>query len=409
MAAKRRSYGTGSLIVRVDRAGREVWYGKWRANGRQVMRRIAPKRGGAAKDGLTRTQAEGELRRLMDEVRVAPTVGELLTVEEVGVRYRAHADRRGRKKSTLKNIESEVRVHLAPFFGARSFDSITSEDVLDLVAVLEEEKELAPKTIQNIVTTLSGLFNFAKAPQRRWASHNPCVGLELPAVPESEEIRFLTLEEVDALVENAREGLFQALDRAMYRTAAMTGLRQGELLALRWRDVDWTAARIRVRQNWVLGEFGTPKSKRSTRSVPMADEVGGELERLFQQSGWQGDDDLVFAHPATGEPIYKPGVLRRMRKALEAAKLDETHRFHDLRHTFGTRMAAAGVPMRTLQEWMGHRDLATTQRYADYAPSTREAEMVAAAFARATNPSTNLREPQITSGDRARAAGPDLP
>jgi integrase len=75
MAAKRRSYGTGSLIVRVDRAGREVWYGKWRANGRQVMRRIAPKRGGAAKDGLTRTQAEGELRRLMDEVRVAPTVG----------------------------------------------------------------------------------------------------------------------------------------------------------------------------------------------------------------------------------------------------------------------------------------------------------------------------------------------
>ena len=57
-------------------------------------------------------------------------------------------------------------------------------------------------------------------------------------------------------------------------------------------------------------------------------------------------------------------------------------RFHDLRHTFGTRMAAAGVPMRTLQEWMGHRDLSTTQRYADYAPSSREAEMVAAAFAR---------------------------
>ena len=58
-----------------------------------------------------------------------------------------------------------------------------------------------------------------------------------------------------------------------------------------------------------------------------------------------------------------------MRKALKAAKLDESHRFHDLRHTFGTRMAAAGVPMRTLQEWMGHRDLATTQLYADYAPS----------------------------------------
>jgi integrase len=406
MAETRRSYGTGSLIIRRDRGGRNTWYGKWRANGRQVMRRIGPKRSGAAKHGYTRAQAEAELRRLMAEVRVVPAVGERVSVEDVARRYIVHAERRGRKKSTRKNVESEVRVHLAPFFGSRSVDSITPEDVLDLVAMLED-KGLSPKSIQNIIVTLSGLFNFAKAPQRRWTARNPCEGLELPAVPESEEIRFLTLEEVDALVAHAREGMFQAIDRAMYRTAAMTGLRQGELLALRWRDVDWAAARIRVRQNWVLGEFGTPKSKRSTRSVPMADEVGGELERLFQRSRWQGDDDLVFAHPATGEPLYKPGILRRMRKALKAAKLDESHRFHDLRHTFGTRMAAAGVPMRTLQEWMGHRDLATTQRYADYAPSAREAEMVAAAFARDTNPSTNLSEPQMTAEQRTRVVEPD--
>ena len=85
-----------------------------------------------------------------------------------------------------------------------------------------------------------------------------------------------------------------------------------------------------------------------------------------------------------------------MRKALKAAKLDESHRFHDLRHTFGTRMAAAGVPMRTVQEWMGHRDLATTQRYADYAPSGRDAELVGAAFGRGSNRGSNLREPQLT-------------
>ena len=71
-----------------------------------------------------------------------------------------------------------------------------------------------------------------------------------------------------------------------------------------------------------------------------------------------------------------------MRRALKAAGLDETHRFHDLRHTFGTRMAAAGVPMRTLQEWLGHRSVTTTQIYADYSPSSREADMIAAAFAR---------------------------
>ena len=137
-----------------------------------------------------------------------------------------------------------------------------------------------------------------------------------------------------------------------------------------------------MRSNYVLGEFGTPKSKRSTRSVPMADEVAGELERYFQVSGEPADDALVLPDPHTGEPLDKAAVLRRMRKALGAAGLDTAHRFHDLRHTFGTAMAAAGVPMRTLQEWMGHRDIDTTQRYADYAPRTRDAELVAAAFSR---------------------------
>lgn len=89
----------------------------------------------------------------------------------------------------------------------------------------------------------------------------------------------------------------------------------------------------------------------------------------------------MFADPHTAESLSKAAILRRYRRALKAAHLDATHRFHDLRHTFGTRMAAAGVPMRTLQEWMGHRDISTTQRYAGYAPSAHEAAFVAAAFA----------------------------
>ena len=96
-------------------------------------------------------------------------------------------------------------------------------------------------------------------------------------MPEAVEIRFLTLEEVDALIAHVRPGMFSAIDRAMFLAAGMTGLRQGELIALRWRDVDWPAGRIRVCQNYVRGEFGTAKSKRSTRSVPMTDEVAGEL------------------------------------------------------------------------------------------------------------------------------------
>ena len=82
-----------------------------------------------------------------------------------------------------------------------------------------------------------------------------------------------------------------------------------------------------------------------------------------------------------------------MRKALEAAGLDTTHVFHDLRHTFGTRMAAEGVPMRTLQEWMGHRDIATTQRYADYAPRHDERRLVQAAFAPAASDAMPIVRP----------------
>jgi integrase len=172
----------------------------------------------------------------------------------------------------------------------------------------------------------------------------------------------------------------QRIDRALYLTATMTGLRQGELIALRWRDVDWTAGRVRVRQNYVLGEFGTPKSRRSTRSVPMADSLAVELRHLHRASNWTADDDLVFADPDTGGPLDKAAIRRRYRRALKAANLDESHRFHDLRHTFGTRMAGAGTPMRTLQEWMGHRDIETTQRYADYAPSPHEVVFVEVAF-----------------------------
>jgi integrase len=156
-------------------------------------------------------------------------------------------------------------------------------------------------------------------------------------------------------------------------------LRQGELLALRWRDIGWSAGRIRVRRNYVRGHLGAPKSRRSSRAVPMADRVAGELERHFQGSLYQGDDDLVFAHPHRGGVLDHSDLVKRFKRALSRARVREV-RFHDLRHTFGTRMAASGVPMRTLQEWLGHRDLKTTEIYADYQPNARESEWVEAAF-----------------------------
>src|SRR5690606_34169530 len=100
------------------------------------------------------------------------------------------------------------------------------------------------------------------------------------------DVHFLDQTEVDALVAAVPDDDLGRVERVMYLAAAMTGMRQGELLALRWSDVDWTARRVRVRRNFVRGEYGTPKSKRSSRSVPLADVLGGELDRLFQASSY---------------------------------------------------------------------------------------------------------------------------
>ena len=371
------------MLIRTTARGEEVYYGTWYASGRRLKRCIGPKRGrGERSGGLTELQAEEKLRRMIYETEVKWLADDRITTADLGALYVENARRRGRKKGTLIGIESDVRVHLDPFFGRRPVDAIEADDVIRLMGALER-RGLAPKTVRDILGTLATLFNFAKAPHRRYAFSNPCEGIDLPAVPEPQEVRFLTLEEIDLMLANVHPGMFEQIDRPMFMAAAvMTGMRKGELVALRWRDVDWNVGRIRIRRNYSCGEFGTPKTRRSTRSVPMTPDLANALRILHAGSRWRRPDDLVFAHPEHGGVIPKANIARRFRLALKNAGVDEAHRFHDLRHTFGTHMAAAGVPMRTLQEWMGHRDLATTQRYADYAPSEREGEMVAAAFAR---------------------------
>jgi integrase len=119
---------------------------------------------------------------------------------------------------------------------------------------------------------------------------------------------------------------------------------------------------------------GTPKSGRSSRSVRLADRAAAELERQFQRSAYRSAEGIVFCHPHTGNPYDASKLREHFYGAMAAAGMAERCgrkggiTFHSLRHTFGTRMAAVGVLMRTLQEWMGHRDFTTTLIYADFAP-----------------------------------------
>lgn len=374
----RRERGDGSLTLRPNAKGGETWICFWRIDGRGVMRSLGPKRSKAQPEGLTQAQAEVAFRRLRDEAKVTPERSARRTVDDVGrdlIRAKRAA---GRKRSTLDGYDHALRIHLVPFFGVTPIHKIDRDDVRRFVEELES-KGLAPKSIANFLGCLHSIVEHAI--DERWVTgENPVKRVAKPRTPDADaDIRFLEPEEVEALLGGVPADDLGRVERVMYLTAAMTGMRQGELLALRWLDVDWAASRVRIRRNFVRGEFGTPKSKRSTRSVPLANRVGGELDRLYTDSPWKADDNLVFAHPATGKPIDRSRLLKRFKAALRRAGVREV-RFHDLRHTFGTRMAAAGVPMRVLQEWMGHRDFKTTLIYADYSPSEQEAGWIEGAF-----------------------------
>jgi integrase len=379
----RRSYGTGNLRVR-----RGAWYGQWWIGDRRVQRKLGPKREPGSRHGLTRKQAEARLRHLMQEVRTAPP-GEHLTVAEAGERYIRHVEVvLERKPTTVADYGSILRRHLGPHFGHAGIDKITAEHVAAYMAAKAAEG-LQTKTISNHLNFAHGLFVFAV--KRRWATANPVAAVDRPRVAGTDpDIRYLDRDEVETLLRAIPDDRRGPTDRALYLTATMAGLRQGELVALRWRDVDWIAGVIRVRRNYTRGQYGTPKSKRSSRAVPVADRLAGELERHFQRSAYQADDDLVFAHPDTGHPYDASKMRKRFKAALRTAGLRPV-RFYDLRHTFGTGMAAAGAPLRSIMEWMGHRDIQTTMIYADYSPDPSQgAGWAEAAFGAGTNSGTNL-------------------
>jgi integrase len=361
----RRSYGTGQLFVRADSNGRETWYGSWRVGGRRLKRRIGLKRRASRAEGLTRTQAEAELRRLMGtEVVLAGPARK--TIEEAGALYVEHLEHvMERKRTTIHDYRGYLRRHLVPFFGARPMDKIDRAFVENYL-LAKKRDGLSSKTVCNHLNFLHGLWSFAI--KREWALKNPVALVDRPRMPRFKErrIQFLTREELDAVVRAVPGDVLGSVEAPLYLTAAMTGLRQGELIALRWIDVDWSASRIRVADSYVRGAFDSPKNHRG-RSVPMADRLAGELERHFQASRWRAENDLVFAHPATGHVLDSSKLRKRFYVALERAGVHHIT-FHGLRHTFGTQMAAAGAPMRAIQEWMGHADISTTEIYSHYAP-----------------------------------------
>jgi integrase len=377
-AKQRRTYGSGSLLVHTGADGQEVWYGRWYVGKKHLSRRIGPKRRRGTGKGLTQTEADAELRRMMLSER-APRRGSTLPLAAAAEQMLRHLEANGRAPTTIGNYRAILHAHLLPRFGETELDSLR-QDQVEAFATDLLRKGLSARTRASALKLLSQILTFAQ--RRGWCQENVCALVPRPRVRPSTDIRFLDRMELAAFlgaIDISAEP-FGRIDRALFLTAAMTGMRQGELLALRWRDVDWEAKRVRVRRNYVRGDIGKPKSKSGERSVPMASRVVNEMRSLRGHSSFLKDDDLVFAHPETGSFLPLSPMRQRFKSALKAAGVRDI-RFHDLRHTFGTRMAASpNVSMRDLQEWLGHRDYRTTLIYADYEPRDGESDLVDEAF-----------------------------
>ncbi len=358
--------GDGSLMILTDAQGRRTYHGKVFVNGRQVKRKLGRVREPGSREGLTKAQAATALRELRGSVGATVPRDQRMTIAEAGDLYLNHLEVvKGRKATTLEDYRTILHRNLVPFLAGRSVDRVEPSDIAAYVSA-KMRAGLSAKTVRNHCTFAGGLFGFAV--RKGWATTNPVNAEDLPEVPHDDEIHFLTHEEMEALFRAADGGdALGPTDLVIYLTAATTGLRMGELLALQWKDVDWSAGSIRVRRSYTRGAFSTPKSAKSARVVPLTDRLAGALERHHQASAFQGASDLVFPHPTSGEVIDSSAMRRRFHAALARTGVRRV-RFHDLRHSFGTSMAAAGCPIRALMAMMGHATMATTLRYAAYAP-----------------------------------------
>jgi integrase len=253
-------------------------------------------------------------------------------------------------------------------FGDVRIERIAVEDIERWRA----RRSCSNRTTQKYLIVLNGIFKRAMKVYK--LPVNPMALVEHPRVRHSSDIDVLSASEVRALVGAASTQLHGTL----LLTAAFTGLRTGELLALRWGAVDFAAETIRVVRSFTIGDESSPKSGKP-RSVPMVQEVAAALARLGQRERFTGDDDLVFAG-AVGGHLDSKEVRAEYKAALTRAGLRNL-RFHDLRHTFGTRAVEQAESILKLKEWMGHANVQTTMRYLHYKSKAGAAWRLAAAFA----------------------------
>ncbi len=387
-----RRKASGALIV-AERGGGPVYQAKWRdSTRRQVKRTLGPawverdgdgggwrKRRGHAREGfLDEKAAIVEMRRVIDEHEAelstscpesAPTFDEAAadwmhrlehvdgvkpsTLADYGqmlTRQDAEARKRGRR--TAGRVMAE--------FGGRELQSITTAQVERFLARLDTEPISKRSVNKHRQVVCSILEHAVRQPDRFGIAGNVARATAKRREPPAGVLDFYEPEEVAAL----------------YTVAAFTGLRLGELRALRWQHLSFERGTITVAAAMSAGQVESPKWGKA-RTVPLATPAATELARMADRGRFVAAGDLVFCG-ALGEPLDDSAIRRRLRRTQTAAELRPL-RFHDLRHSFGS-LVVRELDTATLKAWMGHSKLATTERYLHAKPRHSDVARLDRAF-----------------------------
>lgn len=372
-------------VFRVERKRGPAWYAKYRlADGRQAQKLIGPawtQRGRPEAGYFTKRTAEAWLRDVLDEARRGTLPGAVRTgarFEDAAAEFLRYVEHdRACKPTTVQDYRNMARV-LARTFGGLRVEEITPQMIERWKGEVVAERGLSNRSLQKYLVTLHGIFK--RAMRVYGLARNPASStvVERPRIPRGTSIDALDYDEVMALARAAES----EQESALYVVAALTGLRLGELLALRWADVDFGLEQVHVRRNFTASREGTPKSGHG-RQVPLMEEVARTLAQLGQRERFVSEGDLVFCTALGGHLGYKGVhdrfVAARAQAGLRRRRDGEPFRFHDLRHTFGS-VAIRTADVREVMEWMGHADLATTQKYLAYRPRTDAARRLSRAF-----------------------------
>jgi len=301
-------------------------------------------------------------------------------------------DSRGAKirPATIGQYRNHVDKHLSPFFGSILIERIDMPLVEAYISRKDKERKEAGAikvkavaesrpltleeradvhgvigivTINKTLTTLGTILKYAV--KAKLLDSNPISLVDRPKLEaleyseDKEMVQFLTPEQIRPFLNKANPGLYQTL----FTTAIMTGMRQEELLALRWGDVDWVSGQILVRRTLSRdnGEwkFYEPKNKTSRRNIDVDQSHLLELKKWRLKLGKSELDDLVFPSPSGGplhrSTLYKRGFLPAIRKS-GVPRI----RFHDLRHTYASLLIDQGEHPKYIQVQMGHSSINMT-------------------------------------------------